>query len=510
MTESSLANELLREGIAAVKAGQKEEARQLLMQVVELDERNEQAWLWLSGIMGTPEERRICLENVLSINPDNAHAHAGLVWLDQQTPAPTAGEDHCPRCQAAVPPSATSCAACGLPLIVACPACGQSAEVDQNTCPSCRQSLGDFRQGAQYHLGLAQAYLERRRLDRAEEALARAEAEAPGDPLVLAGVGALHEKTGRLDLAIATYEQAAERDPHNPAHYTRLGALHRQRGQSEQARAMYQKAAELAGDDPANILEMARLSLEGGGTPDEAIGLLNQVLEQQPMNVPALLLLGDAFVKKQQHAQALGYYEHACKLAPAGTDLGREARERLVHVESVLQPEAAAGRRRAGSGGPRTRPGCVTTYAILTGIGGFFALMGALAVAALASLGSQMIDEALRMSGETLLIDADAFTAMLWVYVGVALFGAALNIAIAIGLWSLKNWARIAVIVLQVLSLLGSVCQAASTILSFRQLSSELGEGLSFPPLLMAWLLVGFVVQGYIIFWFVANREVFD
>ena len=46
--EENVLKALLEEGITAAKAGQKERARQCLMQVVKADENNEQAWLWLS------------------------------------------------------------------------------------------------------------------------------------------------------------------------------------------------------------------------------------------------------------------------------------------------------------------------------------------------------------------------------------------------------------------------------------------------------------------------------
>ena len=74
-------DDLLQEGIAALKAGHKTVARNMLMQVVQQDERNEMAWLWLSGTVDTDEERRICLENVLSINPNNGLARRGLESL---------------------------------------------------------------------------------------------------------------------------------------------------------------------------------------------------------------------------------------------------------------------------------------------------------------------------------------------------------------------------------------------------------------------------------------------
>lgn len=84
---------LLREGIAAVKSGRLEQARTLLMQVIDQDERNEQAWLWLSGAVETDDDRRVCLENVLMLNPNNAAAQHGLAKLG---PAP-AGDEHVVR-----------------------------------------------------------------------------------------------------------------------------------------------------------------------------------------------------------------------------------------------------------------------------------------------------------------------------------------------------------------------------------------------------------------------------
>jgi len=76
-----MAGDLLKQGIAALNAGRKEEARRLLMQFVQQDERNEMGWLWLSGAVDADEDRRVCLENVLAINPNNAVARRGLESL---------------------------------------------------------------------------------------------------------------------------------------------------------------------------------------------------------------------------------------------------------------------------------------------------------------------------------------------------------------------------------------------------------------------------------------------
>lgn len=71
----------LKRAIAAAKAGRKAEARRLLEMVLDADERNERAWLWLSDVVERDEERIVCLENVLTINPENEMARKGLALL---------------------------------------------------------------------------------------------------------------------------------------------------------------------------------------------------------------------------------------------------------------------------------------------------------------------------------------------------------------------------------------------------------------------------------------------
>ena len=81
-------NDILEQGIAALKAGQKAEARHLLEQVVQQDKDNETAWLWLSGAVDTDRERIYCLRETLRINPNNQHARRGLGMLESKAPTP--------------------------------------------------------------------------------------------------------------------------------------------------------------------------------------------------------------------------------------------------------------------------------------------------------------------------------------------------------------------------------------------------------------------------------------
>ena len=159
----STTEDLLQRGIVAAQAGRREEARALLVRVVEADERNEQAWLWLSGLVEEPEDIRTCLENVLHLNPANVKAQQGMEWLEQRhgarpvadvdaidassgqlaqaerdTPLPAEPvpldmpdpaavlavaeldpiDDPCPYCGVAAPPESTRCPGCGKQLMV--------------------------------------------------------------------------------------------------------------------------------------------------------------------------------------------------------------------------------------------------------------------------------------------------------------------------------------------------------------------------------------------------------
>jgi Tol biopolymer transport system component len=79
--------QLLNDGIAAAKAGNKAEARRLIEEVLAKNDRLERAWMALAGLVDTARERRICLENVLEINPNNDRARQALGQLDAATPA---------------------------------------------------------------------------------------------------------------------------------------------------------------------------------------------------------------------------------------------------------------------------------------------------------------------------------------------------------------------------------------------------------------------------------------
>lgn len=99
---------MIREAIRAYRAGNKPEARKLLEKATELDAYNEQAWMWLSAVVETPEDQRVCLENVLIINPNNDNAKRGLAMLSGASSAPPPAQASPPKEDFSIPPTATS------------------------------------------------------------------------------------------------------------------------------------------------------------------------------------------------------------------------------------------------------------------------------------------------------------------------------------------------------------------------------------------------------------------
>jgi hypothetical protein len=76
----------IESAIQAAKDGDNDTARALLKELLEEDVDNERAWLWLSQVVESDAERRLCLQQVLRINPQNRGAQQGLAHLGSPVP----------------------------------------------------------------------------------------------------------------------------------------------------------------------------------------------------------------------------------------------------------------------------------------------------------------------------------------------------------------------------------------------------------------------------------------
>jgi tetratricopeptide (TPR) repeat protein len=90
MTTAEL-DALLQRGKTAVEMGHPQIARECFLAILEADSQHEAAWFGLSQVVEAVEEQRICLENVLTLNPDNLKAELLLAQLSETAESPRPG-----------------------------------------------------------------------------------------------------------------------------------------------------------------------------------------------------------------------------------------------------------------------------------------------------------------------------------------------------------------------------------------------------------------------------------
>ena len=78
-------DDLTSRGIVALEAGDRLRVHQLAAAVT-ANPNDEQAWLWLSGVVDSDDDRAVALENVLVINPGNEWAKRGLQLMGRPLP----------------------------------------------------------------------------------------------------------------------------------------------------------------------------------------------------------------------------------------------------------------------------------------------------------------------------------------------------------------------------------------------------------------------------------------
>lgn len=70
--------ELMRAGQVAYAKGKRRRAHQLWQHAAMLSPYEEQVWLALLNVLDSDEDRRVCLENIVAINPRNLQAREQL------------------------------------------------------------------------------------------------------------------------------------------------------------------------------------------------------------------------------------------------------------------------------------------------------------------------------------------------------------------------------------------------------------------------------------------------
>jgi hypothetical protein len=98
----------IQAGINLFKSGNKMGARQVFLNIAQHEPNNEIAWLWLAACVDNPEQKRDCLDKVLSINLNNQNAQKALAEYELETSSkaesiPQSGTVlKCPSCGSAM------------------------------------------------------------------------------------------------------------------------------------------------------------------------------------------------------------------------------------------------------------------------------------------------------------------------------------------------------------------------------------------------------------------------
>lgn len=84
MTSDTSTSDLVQQGLAAARVGDIEDARRMLQQATRQSPDNIEAWLGLAGVVESLAEKEACFSQVLTLDPDNNEAKAGLALVRQK------------------------------------------------------------------------------------------------------------------------------------------------------------------------------------------------------------------------------------------------------------------------------------------------------------------------------------------------------------------------------------------------------------------------------------------
>jgi tetratricopeptide (TPR) repeat protein len=329
--------------IAAARAKKRRQAREYLIKVTELDKGNEQAWLWLSGVMDDLEDQKICLENVLAINPQNAHARAGLQWLEKLMAASAAPSPDpsapCPFCGGQNSFTTSTCRHCGQSLLVTCPGCEEYVDLEERECPRCETVLGDVHDEVNYRAGLATAYLSKDKPRLALEAWQRVFDLDPSYPNIQAHLADAYRATGAISEAIEAYSQAIRADPENDQLRLKLARLYRSIGSLSKAVEEYNLALSLSPRSAALHYELGTLYRDNKDYK-RAFRAFKKAVECDSSHAEAHFQLGQLYEIVGREDRAVKAYARALALSPPQAE---KVRKQLHKLRPPIPVELANG-----------------------------------------------------------------------------------------------------------------------------------------------------------------------
>ena len=208
---------------------------------------------------------------------------------------------------------------------------------------------------------LAWLYAEKfNQLDKAYDLASKARALEPGAAAIADTLGWIVYKRGDYEQALALLKESAAKLSNNPEVQLHLGMAYYMMGVLDPARAALCRAVSDPSDLPGRQEAERRLALLGNCSENAppSIEALSGIVKQQPDDIVAQLLLGDAYERLGQFANAAEAYSDAVKinqqLLPAYVRLAKLYAGPLANKEKAT--EFAAKIRELAPGDPEVVP----------------------------------------------------------------------------------------------------------------------------------------------------------
>jgi tetratricopeptide (TPR) repeat protein len=160
-------------------------------------------------------------------------------------------------------------------------------------------------------------YLELDQPAKAISTLTSAVAKYPQDPGVNYQLGLAQIKANQLDAALATFEKGIKLNEKDGQNLAGKGHVLLLKGNASEAQALFTKALALSKSKDGNTLKaVAEAKLSKSANADEVIALGKKALNDNAKDEQAFIILGDAFLAKNQGGQAVTQYEYAASANP--------------------------------------------------------------------------------------------------------------------------------------------------------------------------------------------------
>jgi tetratricopeptide (TPR) repeat protein len=151
-------------------------------------------------------------------------------------------------------------------------------------------------------------------------------------------LGDLYLAQESADLALSAYLEAIDKEAgQSPARALRPAQILVSRGSWNEARTLFARmrsaATPLSGPDELKLLKLESKLAMATGSGEEAIKVLEQIIERNPLDGEALLLAGDYYARNDQREKAEFRFDTAAKLE------GFEADAFVKHAQLLVQKQ---------------------------------------------------------------------------------------------------------------------------------------------------------------------------